>query len=1262
MVSEAANFGSKILVRAVHLIRIFVQVEIDMNELRRALCALLLLGASFAQGQLSSTNGFGYSINPANSNTITITSYSGSGGTVAIPTNIDGLTVTAIGPFAFVGLTSLTNVTVGNTVSNIGDDAFYDCVNLASIGISTNATTVGNEVFAGTGLTSVVVPASLTNIGAWAFSSCAKLTNMTLPAGLASIAEGTFAYCSSLGGLTIPAGVTSLGAEAFQNAGLTNVTVPAGVNTISNNVFYGCSKLSGALLGSHVGSIESGAFQGCSRLGNFNLPAGVTNIGANAFNGCARLANVALPVNLASIGDDAFASSGLTNVTIPAAAISLGQSIFVSCTNLTDINVDPGNAAYSSSGGVLLNKSQTTLLEYPDGASGGYFAPNGITVIGPMAFAGAILLSNVIVPNSVNAIEDDAFSGCVNLGAAIIGSGVASIGEDAFSSCPSLTNVYFDGNAPAADTTVFSGDHGVTVFFLPGTSGWGDTFGGVTAVMLNAPRPSGSLRVNITPTGAIAAGARWQVDGGVPQPGGAAVFGLAIGAHVVSFTSVNGWIAPVNIMVNVTTNGGTNVTGGYVSAGPSQGQAELFDNFTADTGLNTSLWSSSSGLMNALAGAVSVPSSAFVLPSISFNAAGMQMTGANGAFQFTGIQSAPAFDAPFSVNATVNGSVTHGDAWRLLVVNNSLTNWLDIQGNKAGIFIDSTGNGSLSGAGQLLYATTNTNVFYSVSATINASGNASVSIATNGILIASTNVPSVGTGPFYLVLASSEGFFSNTGPNVATWQSAGVVPGAPQGALEASLQPLAAIEAGAQWQVEGGPLENSGAIVSNLAAGTYWLSFVPAPGWTSPADQFVTVTNGSLTSVTGIYFPVAAPSNSPFFVTNGAGTIQRASLFAPGKKYTVTAHAASKNTFQNWTGGTNSFYTLLSTNASYVFTNEPGLLLAANFVTNIFNSAQGGYRGLFGPADSSRTQSNSGFFTFNLTSSGAVSGNLHMGSQAIALAGKFGAVGGALTITSKRHGARNLTTTLQLDLPNHAVNGTVSDGTFVAQLNGFEEVFSGQNPATGYAGRYTVIIPGVTNPAMGPAGTGYGTVTVAANGNITFAGSLADGTSFSEASALSQNGVWPLYISLYSGKGSFWSWLYFTNGMIFSEPYASWINPKGFTNQQVLLTGGAYNPGAQPLLMLTNGQVFLEGGGLPSALTNQITLGADNKITVTGANTNGLALSLTKTNGVVSGSFVNPLNPPQKLKIAGVLTQWQTNAAGYFIDNGQSGAFSLIPQ
>jgi hypothetical protein len=138
--------------------------------------------------------------------------------------------------------------------------------------------------------------------------------------------------------------------------------------------------------------------------------------------------------------------------------------------------------------------------------------PAGVTSIGSSAFYDCTSLTNITIPNSVTNIGDYAFSRCANLTGATIGNSVASIGVNAFSLCTSLTNVtipnsvtsigasafyyctnltgvYFQGNAPSVNGSAFWNDNKATVYYLPGTTGWGVTCGGRPTALWLLPNP-----------------------------------------------------------------------------------------------------------------------------------------------------------------------------------------------------------------------------------------------------------------------------------------------------------------------------------------------------------------------------------------------------------------------------------------------------------------------------------------------------------------------------------------------------------------------------------------------------------------------------------------------------------------------------------------------------------------------------------------------------------------------------------------------------
>src|SRR5208283_5025467 len=84
-----------------------------------------------------------------------------------------------------------------------------------------------------------------------------------------------------------------------------------------------------------------------------------------------------------------------------------------------------------------------------------------------------------------------AFQGCTSLTNVTVGSGVVSIQSCAFGNTMRLKGAYFKGNAPAADSSTFLSDSKATAYYLPGTAGWGATFGGLPTALWNAQAQAG---------------------------------------------------------------------------------------------------------------------------------------------------------------------------------------------------------------------------------------------------------------------------------------------------------------------------------------------------------------------------------------------------------------------------------------------------------------------------------------------------------------------------------------------------------------------------------------------------------------------------------------------------------------------------------------------------------------------------------------------------------------------------------------------------
>ena len=204
-----------------------------------------------------------------------------------------------------------------------------------------------------------------------------------------------------------------------------------------------------------------------------------------------RSSDVSIPstingLSVAYINIGAFSgNTSITNVYVPSSVFGVlnggGPVPFDGCMNLVSITVDPLNPSFSSVDGVLFNKKQTSLAEYPMGRLGSYTVPAGVTIIASYAFDSCTNLTGVTIPNTVTNIRPYGFVSCSSLSSVTIPASVQIIGDFAFNGCDYLTNIFFSGKAPVSGMFVFSPQWVMmpkTMYYIPGTTGWGSTYAG----------------------------------------------------------------------------------------------------------------------------------------------------------------------------------------------------------------------------------------------------------------------------------------------------------------------------------------------------------------------------------------------------------------------------------------------------------------------------------------------------------------------------------------------------------------------------------------------------------------------------------------------------------------------------------------------------------------------------------------------------------------------------------------------------------------
>ena len=224
--------------------------------------------------------------------TVTITKYTGTESTVILPSTINSWPVTKIGEDALKDNTTITSVTIPASVTEIGSNAFAGCTNLTSVkyGGDWSKLTIqsGNPA---------VQDAANAPLFDFAFT----------PDNPAVIVR----YKGTAADVTIPSRykgkpVTMIDHAAFYNSVVTSVTIPDSVTSIRDSAFVFCSQLTNISIPNSVTAIGSFAFDGCTKLESITLPSSLSTIQSYAFYNCGNLKTIRIPVSVTFIENFAF--------------------------------------------------------------------------------------------------------------------------------------------------------------------------------------------------------------------------------------------------------------------------------------------------------------------------------------------------------------------------------------------------------------------------------------------------------------------------------------------------------------------------------------------------------------------------------------------------------------------------------------------------------------------------------------------------------------------------------------------------------------------------------------------------------------------------------------------------------------------------------------------------------------------------------------------------------------------------------------------
>ncbi len=265
-----------------------------MTVSKRILCGCLCLVLTLslmlsvnAQEQTTDASFGDFSYKVLQDGTLCITEYSGEGGEVSVPSEIDGKAVSTLGDELFWYMDNVTSVSLPQGLEYIGARVFQGCTSIKKIDLPDSVAEIGDACFVGCStLTQINIPAGLVYVGAFAFDDTPWITQFDGCSSVIFAGTVFYKYLDDDDKVVIPDGIVCISGNAFESKKLSFVKIPDSVAFIGDYCFYNCPNLKEIRLPSdlyYLGENSLGLLQGVGEvkpIEDFTIYAKEGSVGA----------------------------------------------------------------------------------------------------------------------------------------------------------------------------------------------------------------------------------------------------------------------------------------------------------------------------------------------------------------------------------------------------------------------------------------------------------------------------------------------------------------------------------------------------------------------------------------------------------------------------------------------------------------------------------------------------------------------------------------------------------------------------------------------------------------------------------------------------------------------------------------------------------------------------------------------------------------------------------------------------------------------
>jgi len=335
-------------------------------------------------------------------------------------------------------------VVIPESITEIGACAFNGNPTVTQVTFHNGITYYGDNAFENTWLTSANIPNGNAYFGIALFQGSPDLETVTLGAGIKELTRTMFNQCNSLESITLPEGITKLGKQSLCKTALTSIDLPSTCELIDSSALQWITDLKSIDL-KNVKRINAQAMGNMTFLATITGGDKVEVIENAAFIRDNALKQMpAFPALKEMYGTPFFNCTGLTDVTVPASLVTCDVNPFVNCTKLTEIKVAEGAANYGAYDGCLYETKDGKpyrLVSYPTAREDKVMVMQpGAEVVGQQALRYAPI-TDFISESGLKTTENLAFAACSALTNVELPESTTDIANPAFSQCAKITSV-----------------------------------------------------------------------------------------------------------------------------------------------------------------------------------------------------------------------------------------------------------------------------------------------------------------------------------------------------------------------------------------------------------------------------------------------------------------------------------------------------------------------------------------------------------------------------------------------------------------------------------------------------------------------------------------------------------------------------------------------------------------------------------------------------------------------------------------------------